>query len=305
MRRLFALLGLCFIACQLNAAPLRVVTTISPVQALVAAVTQGVDQPVLLVPLGNSPHVYALKPSDASTLSRADIIFWVGPSLETFLQKKLTNPAGKTTIITLLDAPQLTRLAPRQGGVWEADQDELALPANLSQYQNVDPHIWLDPHNAIALLHYISTAMIQKDPANRAIYQKNTQTAIARLNVLDKQVNAILTPIKKQPFIVFHDAYHYFSARYGLNVVGSVVIEPGESVSAKRILKLQEKIKTLNARCVFREPQFDSQLMALLLKDSKAREGTLDPLGPGNSLDGYTNGITALATQLRDCLQRS
>lgn len=303
MRRFLVLLGLLFFSIQLQAAPLRIVATIAPVQALVAAVTQGVENPKLLVPLGNSPHVYALKPSDAANLAQADLIFWIGPSLETFLQKTLTSPATKPKVITLLDAPQLNRLAPRQGGVWEADEDELKLPTSLSQYENVDPHIWLDPRNAIVLLQYISSVMIEKDPAHKARYQKNTQTAIARLTALDEQLATQLAPVKKQPFIVFHDAYQYFSARYHLMAVGSVVIEPGEAVSAKRVLSLKQKIKTLNARCVFREPQFDSQLMSVLLEDSQAHEGILDPLGPGNSLEGYVTGMTDLASHLRQCLQ--
>ncbi len=50
----------------------RVVASIKPVHSLVSAVMEGVAAPDLIVTGAGSPHDYALKPSQASLLEKAD-----------------------------------------------------------------------------------------------------------------------------------------------------------------------------------------------------------------------------------------
>ena len=56
----------------------RVAVDIAPVHGLVARVMQGVGEPDLVVPPGASPHGYAMRPSEALALDRADAVFWIG-----------------------------------------------------------------------------------------------------------------------------------------------------------------------------------------------------------------------------------
>lgn len=98
----------------------RVVATISPVHALTAGVMAGVGEPHLLVPAGQSPHTYALRPSDARALQQADIVFHIGEQLETFLQQPLRTLAGSAQLVTLMAQPGLLLLPARRGGTWEA-----------------------------------------------------------------------------------------------------------------------------------------------------------------------------------------
>ena len=67
----------------------QVVASIKPVHSLVAAVMEGVGTPDLIVGGAASPHAYALKPSQAKSLEEADLIFWIGPELESFLEKPI------------------------------------------------------------------------------------------------------------------------------------------------------------------------------------------------------------------------
>lgn len=98
----------------------NVLVSIAPVHSLVAGVMAGVGEPALLVKGGASPHTYALKPSDAAALASADVVFRVGPGLETFLDDPIENLAGGATVVELSEAPGLTLLPVREGGVWEA-----------------------------------------------------------------------------------------------------------------------------------------------------------------------------------------
>ncbi len=90
-----------------------VVTSIKPLHALASRVMQGVGEPALLIEGAASPHTYSMKPSQARLLQDADLVFWVGEDLETFLAKPVSAPdlAGKT--VTFMQTPGLTLLEAR------------------------------------------------------------------------------------------------------------------------------------------------------------------------------------------------
>ena len=93
-----------------------IVATIRPLHSLVAGVTAGVTEPYLIVPGGGSPHTYTLRPSDAAAIQQAEVVFWVGEDLETFLAEPLETLGEGAAVVALADAPGVTRLAFREGG---------------------------------------------------------------------------------------------------------------------------------------------------------------------------------------------
>lgn len=118
---LLALLSLVFSAGTPVAAEtqLRVSTSILPVQSLVAGVMANLGEPDLILPPGASPHGYALRPSDALSLSRADVIFRVGPGLEVFLDRPLSSLSGKAVVVDLIAIPGLQLLPVRENEAFE------------------------------------------------------------------------------------------------------------------------------------------------------------------------------------------
>ncbi|MFN4089584.1 MAG: zinc ABC transporter substrate-binding protein [Alphaproteobacteria bacterium] len=122
MRRLFApaLAGaLALTAAAAQAEPPKVVASIAPLHALVAGVMEGVGTPALLVPAGASPHTYSMRPSEARLLNEAGVVFWIGDEMETFLVKPVAALGGKARSVELAEAPGVTLLPYREGGVWE------------------------------------------------------------------------------------------------------------------------------------------------------------------------------------------
>jgi zinc transport system substrate-binding protein len=106
------------------AAEIDVVASIKPVHSLVAGVMQGVGEPTLLVKGTGSEHSYNLRPSEARALEQAEVVFWVGETMETFLIKPLHALAGNARVIELSRTPGLTLLPTREGGMWEAHEHE-------------------------------------------------------------------------------------------------------------------------------------------------------------------------------------
>ncbi|HYM32422.1 MAG TPA: zinc ABC transporter substrate-binding protein [Candidatus Cybelea sp.] len=278
-----------------------VVTSILPVQGLAAGVMDGVGAPYLIVRGGASPHEYSLKPEDARNLEHADVIVWVGPVMEAFLSGATKNASKHAKIIELDRVPGMKLWPARAGGPWEPDADEPLPPPSGAA---IDGHLWLDPGNAATAVTAIESTLSRIDPAHAASYHANADRMREGLAALDNDLARELTPVRKEPFIVFHDAYQYLERRYELNAVGSVTISPEQQPGARRLREIRRKIGELGARCVFREPEFEPRLLATVIGDAKVRRGTLDPEGadiePGP--DAYFELMRRLGSALAGCL---
>jgi zinc transport system substrate-binding protein len=278
-----------------------VVASIAPVHSLAARVMQGAGEPHLLLPPGASPHDHALHPSDAAALERAALVFWVGPRLEPWMERPLAMLAQEARVVRLSGVPGLTRLEHREGAAFEAhDHNSRPDPGA----DEIDPHLWLDPENAKLWLAAIATALAEADPENRALYLANATAARAELDILANKINARLAPVRGRPFIVFHDAFHYFESRFGIEAAGAVALSDARAPGPARIAGIRDHIRALGAVCLFSEPQFRSALVATVAEGTGVRIGLLDPLGaglqPGPGL--YPGLLRGLADSLADCL---
>lgn len=285
-------------------APL-VVVSIKPLHALVAGVMQGVAEPQLLVKGGGSPHSYVLRPSEARDLSRADLIVWVGPQLESFLAKSLSTLGQNARQLELIEVLAAQLLPLRKGGSWEGHKHHTKGMRHEEhnghdKHTELNPHLWLDPRLAQQIVTKTAATLAEIDPTHRQQYQQNAAQLHARLDSLHRKLTAKLAPVKEVPYIVFHDAYHYFEAAYSLNAIGSITVDPERKPGAKRIRQIREKIKQSAARCVFSEPQFEPRLLAIIIEGSTARTGVLDPLGADllAGPESYFRLLNALADNL-------
>jgi zinc transport system substrate-binding protein len=248
-----------------------------------------------------SPHTYALAPSDAAAMQASDVIFWIGPEMEAFLEKPLQALGGKALITQLDQSKGLIKLPPRAGGAFDKDADAAeGAPGDLA----VDEHLWLDPENAKSMVNQIERTLVEKDPANAVTYKANADKTNAELDVLEAELTVTLAPIKGKPFISFHDAFQYFEKRFGLQAAGSITVNPDSSPGAARVAELQAKVQSSGAACVFAEPNFAPDIVSTAIEGSKARVGTLDPeaadLTEGPEL--YFQSLRGIAAAMAQCL---
>lgn len=289
-------------------AEIKVAATIKPVHSLVAAVMGDVGEPALLLDGPASPHVTALRPSQAQIIEDADVVFAVGEGLEAFLHRLIENDDG-TRIVELAEAPGIELLEYREddhaddhddddGG--DHDDDE----GGDHEHGNVNPHIWLDPANARAMAEHIADVLGTVDPDNAESYGDNAEALISDLSALEREIAGKLAPVKERPFLVFHEAYPYFEARFGLEGLGAVVLNPETPPGARRLQDIRQRIEEAGVACVFGEPQFEIGYVATVLEGTDARTASLDPLGvtiePGPS--AYRRMLTDLTDTMADCL---
>ncbi len=106
-----------------NADGLNVVASIKPVHSLVAGVMGNTGTPHLLLTGSNSPHTYSMRPSDAEALSKADVVFWIGEELETFLERPISNLGTDARAVALIHVPGMTLLNFRDGDAHEHEHE--------------------------------------------------------------------------------------------------------------------------------------------------------------------------------------
>lgn len=290
-----------------GAAP-RVVVTSKPVHALVAQVMKGVGEPELLVDGNASPHTYAMRPSDALRVNRAEVFFRVSEALEPFTAKIVRALPRSVRVSTLAEAPGVKHLPRRAGGAFEVRKRGHSHSHGHDHGSHAksayDAHVWLDPDNAKAMTTAIATVLAERAPAHAARFRANADALTSRLDDLGRKLANDFAPVGSRPFIVLHDAYQYLEHRFGLNAVGSILVDPDEQPSAKRITDLRKKVAALGAVCVFAEPGHHPRTISSVIEGTRSRTAVLDPEGtaltPGPNL--YFELMSSLATAMKDCL---
>ncbi|WP_310618471.1 zinc ABC transporter substrate-binding protein [Flexibacterium corallicola] len=291
-------------------ADVDVVASIKPVHSLVSAVMEGAGAPKLLISGLASPHDFALKPSQASQLQNAKLVFWIGPTLETSLVKPISVLATHATSVELINSPGLIEHKFRHGGLFEANsevEDALSVVDDHAghDHDDINPHIWLDPRNAIAMTAQIETSLAKADPDNAGLYKNNSEKLRKQLHALDISLAKELKPVEGKPYFVFHDAYEYFEDRYHVPALGSLTFNPEIQPGARRLDEIQDKINQAGVVCLFSEIQFKSNYVKLLLEGTKAKTAVLDPLGselkPGPNL--YPEMMQDIAREMVECLE--
>jgi zinc transport system substrate-binding protein len=281
---------------------------------------QGVGSPTVIIEGAGSPHTYSLKPSQATQLQDADLVFWMGDELEPFLVDAAQNIARNAELVNLVESHGLKKIRFREGGMFDEhdDHDDHAKDDHDDHghdkhakddhddhgHGEFDPHVWLDPINAKAIVHEIEEALVKADPKNAKKYEANAVRMAGKLDQLVTELRAQLQPVQGKGFIVFHDAYQYFEQRFGVAAIGSITVSPEVMPGAERVRDLREKIKDLGATCVFSEPQFEPKLVRTLVDGTGARTGVLDPLGSSltKGPDLYFQLVREMARSLKECL---
>ena len=312
-------------------AEVKVVTSIKPIHSLASYLMDGVGKPDLIVDGYASPHGFAMKPSHAKMLQNADLIFWIGEDLESFLEKPLNSIAKKAEIIELMDIKGLNVLKFRERNIFEEhdhddhdghakkkkdDHDDHDHDGHAKKKKDdhddhddheghnhgeFDPHIWLDPINAKVILNEMVEHLIENDAKNASTYKSNLDKALKDIDKLTMDVMSELN--QSVASIVFHDAYQYFEERFNVKILGAFTVNTDVMPGAEQLAEIREIIEHDKVSCVFSEPQFNPDIIKAVAKDMNIKTGVVDPLGatlnPGKNL--YFDLIRNMSKSFKGC----
>ncbi|WP_313118240.1 zinc ABC transporter substrate-binding protein ZnuA [Ectopseudomonas guguanensis] len=309
MSRLFCLITLLFVA---NAqAEVRLLTSIKPLQLIAAAVQDGVGSPDVLLPPGASPHHYALRPSDVRRVRDADLLYWIGPDMEGFLPRVLEGRSKPDVAVQALPGMTLRHFGDSHGEHDHDDHDHAHEHASDGlghdhdhRPGSLDAHLWLAADNARIIAARMAADLARLDAANAARYAANLQAFEERLDALDGRIRPQLAALQGKPYFVFHEAYDYFEAAYGLKHAGVFSVLTEVQPGARHVAAMRKALQQAGPSCVFSEPPLRPRLAETLTAGLPVKLAELDALGGDLPVaaSGYEQLLENLAGGLSECL---
>ncbi|MGY2169549.1 zinc ABC transporter substrate-binding protein [Pseudomonas gingeri] len=282
-------------------AQVNVLTSIKPLQLIAAAVQDGVDTPEVLLPPGASPHNYALRPSDVRKVQSVDLLYWIGPDMESFLPRVLKGRSLPTVAVQDLPGMKLRRFAEdSHSHAEDADEhDHDHRPGSL------DAHLWLSTVNARVIAARMAADLSKADPANAQRYQHNVEAFDGRLDALDARLKARLAGVANKPYFVFHEAFDYFEDAYGLKHTGVFSVAAEVQPGAQHVAAMRTRLQEVGKTCVFSEPPLRPRLAETLVSGLPVKLAELDALGGYTpaAAHGYEQVLEKLGNDLAGCLE--
>ena len=248
---------------------------------------------VTLVGPDGDAHVFEPTPADAKTLAQSSILFTNGLGFEGWMDRLEKSSGFKGKVVVASKGVKPRTMVVEEGGKAE---------------EITDPHAWQDLDNGKLYVANIRDGLIAADPAGKAIYDANANTylaAIAQEEAVVKDAIGKLPPERRR-IITSHDAFGYFGAAYGLEIIAPEGVSTESEASAQDVAKIIRQIKAEKIPAVFIENITDHRLLDQIASETGAKVGgTLysdalsGPDGPaGTYLDMFRHNIGTLTAAL-------
>ena len=211
-----------------------------------------------IVPVGQDPHEYEPLPEDVKKTSKADLIFYNGINLET---------GGNAWFTKLVENAQKKE---NKDYYAVSDGVEVIYLEGQNEKGKEDPHAWLNLENGIIYAQNIAKRLIEKDPDNKATYEKNLKAYVEKLTALDKEAKEkfINIPEEKKMIVTSEGCFKYFSKAYNVPSAYIWEINTEEEGTPDQIKSLVEKLRKTKVPSLFVESSVDDRPMKTVSKDT-------------------------------------
>ena len=254
------------------AEPLNIVVTIPVLKDLAEQVGGPHVRVTSLLSGYENEHTYSPKPSDLVAVRKARLLFEIGIGLEVWVSSLVKNAGSSSLrVVTTSKGIALLRDRPDHDGAAHAGEED----------ERGNPHVWMDPENAMTMMRHITEALIQVDPAHATEYRANQASYLRKLDQLRGDLSDRITRLADRRFIAHHPAWPYFARRFGFQIVGTIQPQSGSEPSALQLHGLIAKIKNDKIKVVVSEIQLSQKIPELLAKETGARLVVLTTLPGG------------------------
>jgi zinc transport system substrate-binding protein len=295
LRNLVVLLALCS-ASLAAAEPLPVFVSVLPIKTFVEKV--GGEHVVVqaMVRPGHNPHTYDPTPQQIEALARAALYIRIGVPFEDAWMPRIraANPDMR-----VLDA----RNGMAAGGVPHQEHADEQHPARHGDGDHahwaaggLDPHVWTSPPRVRKMAGAIRDTLAEIDPAHSQDFVRDFAAFDRELDGLDREIRALLAPVRNRSFLVFHPAWGHFAATYGLTQVA--IEREGKEPGARALATLIDQARNTGARVIFVQPQLDRRLATQVARAIDGRLITVDPLAAD-----YVDNLRQVARQFAEVMQ--
>ncbi len=215
----------------------------------------------LMVPEGADPHTYEPLPNQLTMVSNAKMYVEIGSSIE-FETNYMDKIRASNPNMVIVNASQGIQLIPNSAE---------------NETTTMDPHVWVDPKNAMIMVNNTYNGLVEVDPADQKYFQKNRDQYLQQLKELDMNTTKILKNKNGTNILVYHPAFGYYAKDYNLTQVGAMLND--EEPSPQRIAKMVDIAKKNNVKVLFNEPQYDPKFMQSIASQINGQVLTVNDLG--------------------------
>ena len=251
---LVSLLGSGLASCGSNIeASHTIYTSFFPIYDLTSRIVGDKYKVSMILPQGLEPHSYEISAKKVVELVDSKAIFINGLDMEYWYEQLPDSAKSKT--VNLSSNIETIKI----NGIR-------------------DPHIWLNPNNAIKEMEIVTSYLCEIDKSNSGYYQDNFETNKKIFLDLDKSIKESFEGLRTNKIVVSHAAFGYFAKEYGLEQIYVKGLEPNEEPSAKVIEGIIETIKENNITTIFSEELGENEISKLISEETGAKIETLSTL---------------------------
>ena len=242
-----------------------VIATLFPVADFAREIAGDAAEIVPLLPPGAEAHSYAPTPADMVRLSSARLFLYVSPDMETWVPGLVAN--APATLRVRAVAPESEADAGHEAEEHEPGDD------GGHDHHGHDPHVWLDPLQALDMADRIAAALAEADPAQAGLYQANAAGLKSRLTDLHNDILAGLADCRSRVVVCGgHFAFGHFAERYGLRHLSPYAgFSPNAQPSPRALAELVRTLRTLGTSAIFYEEILDPKLARVLADETGAQ----------------------------------
>ncbi len=280
-------------SCSASTTKRIIVVTGNPVYAIVKELAGPRTEVVRLVPPGASPHTYQPKPSDMYRVQASNALIYISENNDGWA----VDLPGSRKLIRLFDfLPNEYRL--------DFSGEYCCLDTSIKVHPDaIDPHFWMDPLAVKAILPKLADTLAKIDPNNAQTYYTNAELFAKRLDLLHRQIDDIIHPIKGNTVFLYHPSMLYFLKRYNLRYGGSIEESPGKEPSPQFVVNLSNRIKESGTKAIFYEPQLSDRTARLIAETTALDLYLLDPVGGDAGRENLQDILLYNARILRRALE--
>ncbi len=243
--------------CAQEAGGLTVMASFYPMADFAAKIGGDRVKVTAMVPSGTEPHDWEPSPMDIVNLNRAKVFVYSGAGMEHWAEDVLKS----------LDNRELIAVE-ASSGVTLLDEGD----------GQSDPHVWLNPQNAIIQMANIRDALTKADPAGKDAYEANFQKYAAELDKLDSEFKTALAGLENRDVVVAHAAYGYLCQAYGLNQTAIEGLSPDSEPDPARVARIIDFARERAVKVIFFEELVSPKVAQSIAAQVGAGTDVLSPL---------------------------
>lgn len=237
-----------------------------------------------IVPIGQDPHEYEVKPKDIKALTDADIVFYNGLNLETgngWFEKALSQANKSTKDDSVVRPSKNVKPLYLEGG--EGDKSKQ------------DPHAWLSLDNGIKYVETIKDTILKHDKKHNDEIKAQSEKYLGELEQLNKESHDKFNDIPKEQraMITSEGAFKYFSKQYDIKPGYIWEINTEKQGTPEQMKQAVQFVKDNNLKHLLVETSVDKKSMQSLSEETKKDifgEVFTDSIGKkGSKGDSYYN----------------